>query len=77
MLKVSDLSAGYGRTTILDGVSIEVEEGDVVTIIGANGAGKTTLLRAISGLVKPNGCSPASATPPVVSACLRPAMAAS
>ena len=57
MLKVSDLSAGYGRTTILDGVSIEVEEGDVVTIIGANGAGKTTLLRAISGLVKPNSGS--------------------
>lgn len=57
MLKVSDLSAGYGRTTILDGVSIEVEEGDVVTIIGANGAGKTTLLRAISGLVKPNAGS--------------------
>ncbi|OYU47404.1 MAG: branched-chain amino acid ABC transporter ATP-binding protein [Rhizobiales bacterium PAR1] len=57
MLKVSDLSAGYGRTAILDGVSIEVEEGDVVTIIGANGAGKTTLLRAISGLVKPNAGS--------------------
>jgi branched-chain amino acid transport system ATP-binding protein len=57
MLRVSDLSAGYGRTTILDGVSIAVEAGDVVTIIGANGAGKTTLLRAISGLVKPNAGS--------------------
>lgn len=57
MLRVSDLVAGYGRTTILDGISIEVNEGEVVTIIGGNGAGKTTLLRAISGLVKPTGGS--------------------
>ncbi len=52
MLKVSDVSAGYGRTVILDGISIEVEAGEVVTIIGSNGAGKTTLLRAISGLIR-------------------------
>jgi len=57
MLRVSDLVAGYGRTTILDGVAIEVNEGEVVTIIGGNGAGKTTLLRAISGLVKPTSGS--------------------
>lgn len=57
MLKVSELSAGYGRTTILDGVSIRIGQGEVVTIIGANGAGKTTLLRAISGLVKPSAGS--------------------
>jgi branched-chain amino acid transport system ATP-binding protein len=55
MLKVSELTAGYGRTTILHGVSIRIGKGEVVTIIGANGAGKTTLLRAISGLVKPSG----------------------
>lgn len=53
MLKVSELTAGYGRTTILQNVSIRIGKGEVVTIIGANGAGKTTLLRAISGLVKP------------------------
>ncbi|MFG1398272.1 ABC transporter ATP-binding protein [Roseixanthobacter pseudopolyaromaticivorans] len=53
MLKVSEISAGYGRTVILEDVSIRVGRGEVVTIIGANGAGKTTLLRAISGLVKP------------------------
>ncbi|OYX69093.1 MAG: branched-chain amino acid ABC transporter ATP-binding protein [Rhizobiales bacterium 32-66-11] len=53
MLKVSEISAGYGRTIILENVSIRVGRGEVVTIIGANGAGKTTLLRAISGLVKP------------------------
>ncbi|MDJ0386951.1 ABC transporter ATP-binding protein [Roseomonas sp. E05] len=53
MLRVSDLAAGYGRTTILQGLSLHVEAGEIVTIIGANGAGKTTLLRAISGLIRP------------------------
>jgi branched-chain amino acid transport system ATP-binding protein len=54
MLRVSDLSAGYGRTTILQGLSLRVEAGEIVTLIGANGAGKTTLLRAISGLIRPS-----------------------
>ncbi len=54
MLRVSDIVAGYGRTVILQGVSITVGAGEVVTIIGANGAGKTTLLRTISGLIKPS-----------------------
>lgn len=53
MLRVSDVTAGYGRTTILRNVSIEVGTGEIVTIIGSNGAGKSTLLRAISGLVRP------------------------
>jgi branched-chain amino acid transport system ATP-binding protein len=53
MLKVSNVTAGYGRTTILNDISIEVGQGEVVTIIGSNGAGKSTLLRTISGLVKP------------------------
>lgn len=53
MLKVSDVTAGYGRTVILQGLSLNVGRGEVVTIIGSNGAGKTTLLRTISGLVKP------------------------
>ena len=55
MLRVSDLTAGYGRTTILQGLSLRVEAGEIVTLIGANGAGKTTLLRAISGLIRPTG----------------------
>ena len=54
MLKVSDVTAGYGRTVILQGLSLNVGRGEVVTIIGSNGAGKTTLLRTISGLVKPS-----------------------
>ena len=54
MLKVSEVTAGYGRTVILQGLSLNVGRGEVVTIIGSNGAGKTTLLRTISGLVKPS-----------------------
>ncbi len=53
MLKVSNVTAGYGRTVILQDISIDIGRGEVVTIIGSNGAGKTTLLRTISGLVKP------------------------
>ncbi len=54
MLRVSDVSAGYGRVVILQNISLTVNRGEVVTIIGSNGAGKTTLLRTISGLVKPS-----------------------
>ncbi|MET3355984.1 ABC transporter ATP-binding protein [Xanthobacter autotrophicus] len=57
MLKVSEITAGYGRTVILQDISLRVGRGEVVTIIGSNGAGKTTLLRAISGLVKPTAGS--------------------
>lgn len=53
MLKVTDLVVNYGYVEALRGVSIEVQKGQIVSIIGANGAGKTTLLRTISGLVKP------------------------
>jgi len=53
LLEVSDLVAGYGPITALAGVSLEVEPGELVAIIGANGAGKTTLLMAISGVVPP------------------------
>jgi len=52
MLKIDGLSVYYGGIHALDDVSVSVEEGEIVTIIGANGAGKSTLLRAISGLVK-------------------------
>ena len=51
ILEVRDLSAGYGPIRALDGVSIDVGEGETVAIIGANGAGKTTLLMTIVGVV--------------------------
>ncbi|NDC54318.1 MAG: ABC transporter ATP-binding protein [Planctomycetia bacterium] len=51
LLDVDDLEAGYGPIRALDRVSLAVEEGELVAIIGANGAGKTTLLMAISGVV--------------------------
>ena len=53
MLELEGIHAGYGATTILHDVSLSVEEGEVVTIVGANGAGKTTTLRAVSGLIAP------------------------
>lgn len=53
MLKVSDLIVYYGSIAAIKGVDITVNEGEVVSIIGANGAGKTTLLKTISGLIQP------------------------
>ena len=53
MLEIQGLDVYYGAVHALKGVSVRVEQGEVVTLIGANGAGKTSLLRAISGLVKP------------------------
>jgi branched-chain amino acid transport system ATP-binding protein len=50
LLEVSDLSLAYGDVQVLFGVSLEVHEGEIVTLLGSNGAGKTTTLRAISGL---------------------------
>ncbi|MGD8765606.1 MAG: ABC transporter ATP-binding protein [Desulfobacteraceae bacterium] len=52
MLRINDLKAFYDNIPALKGVSIEVSEGEVVSIIGANGAGKSTLLKSISGLMK-------------------------
>jgi branched-chain amino acid transport system ATP-binding protein len=53
LLEVRDLWVHYGRAEAIKGISIEVEEGSIVTLIGANGAGKTTTLRAVSGLKRP------------------------
>lgn len=52
MLKIRNLESGYGKIKVLKHVSMHVDAGEIVTIIGANGAGKTTLLATISGLVK-------------------------
>ena len=53
LLEIKDLWVHYGRAEALRGISLAVEEGSIVTLIGANGAGKTTTLRTISGLVRP------------------------
>jgi branched-chain amino acid transport system ATP-binding protein len=55
MLEVERLEVSYGRIQALHGVSLRVEEGEIVTLIGCNGAGKTTTLRALSGLHPPTG----------------------
>jgi branched-chain amino acid transport system ATP-binding protein len=52
MLKIKNLESGYGNLKVLRKISMHVNPGEIVTIIGANGAGKTTLLRSISGLLK-------------------------
>jgi len=53
MLKVENLDVFYGDARALDGVSLEIEEGSIVAIVGANGAGKTSLIRAIAGMHRP------------------------
>ena len=54
MLCVQGLRAGYGKIEVLHDVALDVEQGQIVTLIGANGAGKTTLLKTISGLIRPS-----------------------
>jgi branched-chain amino acid transport system ATP-binding protein len=54
MLIVENLHAGYGSSEVLQGASLQVQQGKVVALIGANGAGKTTAMRAISGMIKPS-----------------------
>ena len=54
-MSISGLSVAYGPIRALDGVSLEVAKGEIVSIIGANGAGKSTMLRTVAGLLKPLG----------------------
>ena len=49
LLRVRDVTAGYGKITILHGINIDVREGEIVCVIGPNGAGKSTLLNAVFG----------------------------
>jgi branched-chain amino acid transport system ATP-binding protein len=53
MLSLVDVHTFYGNIQALKGVSLEVKEGEIITLIGANGAGKTTTLMSISGIVPP------------------------
>lgn len=57
MLNIDNLVVSYGGIEALKGISLEVEEGKIVSLVGANGAGKSTMLRAIMGLVKPKSGS--------------------
>lgn len=57
MLKIHNLDVSYGPIRALKGISFEVKEGEIVTLIGANGAGKSTTLRTISNLIKPQSGS--------------------
>jgi branched-chain amino acid transport system ATP-binding protein len=54
MLKISNLHVSYGNIHVLFGINMEVEEGEVIALVGSNGAGKSTLIKSISGIVKPN-----------------------
>jgi branched-chain amino acid transport system ATP-binding protein len=53
LLELDEVCAGYGRIQVLHGISLRVEQGEIITLIGANGAGKSTTLMAISGIVPP------------------------
>ena len=55
LLEVKDLFASYGATEVLHGLSMQIEEGSITTLLGANGAGKTTTLRALSKMIKVRG----------------------
>ena len=65
LLELQDVEVAYGDLPALRGVSLGVEEGETLSVVGANGAGKTTMLRAISGLLRPRAgrsCSTARAS---------------
>ncbi|ROZ61405.1 ABC transporter ATP-binding protein [Ramlibacter sp. WS9] len=55
MLKLRDVTAGYGKSEVLKGISFDVNAGEIVTIVGANGAGKTTTLKTLCGIVPATG----------------------
>ena len=56
ILEIKDLSVNFGGIKAVDGISMQVPEGKIITLIGANGAGKSTILRSVSGIVKPQHC---------------------
>ncbi len=54
LLEVKDLKVSYGKIEAIKGISLNINKGEIVTLVGANGAGKTTLLKTISGMIKPS-----------------------
>jgi branched-chain amino acid transport system ATP-binding protein len=54
LLEIKDLKVAYGKIQAIKGISLNVKQGEIVTLVGANGAGKTTLLKTISGILKPS-----------------------
>jgi branched-chain amino acid transport system ATP-binding protein len=52
-LALSNVTAGYGEGNVLHNINIEVEQGEIVALVGSNGVGKTTTLRSIMGIIKP------------------------
>ena len=63
MLEIRDLNVYYGGIHALKGISLEVEEGQIVSMIGSNGAGKSSMMNAISGLVKYTTDCPSTSQP--------------
>jgi branched-chain amino acid transport system ATP-binding protein len=61
MLEIQSLHVGYDEVMVLRDLTLKVQEGEIVTLIGGNGAGKSTLLRTISGLIRPHGATSGSA----------------
>jgi len=55
LLQVTDLQAGYGKKQVIHGISLEVDEGEIVAVLGHNGAGKSALMNAIFGVIRPTG----------------------
>ena len=53
ILEIKDLNVRFGGIRAVDGISMNVREGKIITLIGANGAGKSTILRSVSGIVRP------------------------
>ena len=53
MLNILNLETGYGRIQVLKGISLQIEEGEIISLIGANGAGKSTLMKTICGILSP------------------------
>lgn len=57
MLKLTDFSASYGQSTVIDKLNLEIKKGEIVALLGRNGMGKTTLMKSIMGLIKHNSGS--------------------
>ena len=71
MLEIKDLCVSYGAIDAVKGISLKVNDGEIVSLIGANGAGKTTTLHTITGLVPASRYDPANATDASVAAAKR------